>query len=114
MERNVKVLENILGKIKSLPVEDLKRMSKDLNEYVVNFSLSKEYNISKVNIVKFLFYDKVKGTTEIIYRVLLVGLFNEEVRTIKDFNENEYDNLLIFLSNNKFVVNKFIDDTMVD
>lgn len=114
MERNVKVLENILGKIKSLPVEDLERMTKDLNEYVVNFSLSKEYNISKVNIVKFLFYDKVKDTTEIIYRVLLVGLFNEEVRTIKDFNENEYDNLLIFLSDNKFVINKFIDDTMVD
>ena len=113
MERNVKVLENILGKIKNLPVEDLERMTKDLNEYVVNFSLCKEYNISKVNIVKFLFYDKTKGITEIIYRVLLVGLFNEEVRTIKDFNENEYDNLLMFLSDNKFVINRFIDDTMV-
>lgn len=114
MEKNVKVLESIIGKIKNLPDKDIDRVSKDLNNYIINFSLCREYSISKVNIEKFLNYDKVKDITEIIYRVSLVGLFNEEVGVLYNFKESEYDSLLVFLSNNHFIINKFKDDTMVD
>ena len=91
------------------------KISNDLNNYVVNFSLNRDYKISKVNIIKSLFYSKSEGITEVIYKVYKVGLFNEKLYFLKEFKESEeYDNLLIYLSKNDFIINEFIDDTKID
>lgn len=115
MCRNTEILENIIKDIKSLPTNEMTKISNDLNNYVVNFSLNRDYKISKVNIIKSLFYSKSEGITEVIYKVYRVGLFNEKLYFLKEFKESEeYDNLLIYLSKNDFIINEFIDDTTID
>lgn len=112
---NIEILENIIKDIKNLPTNEMTKISNDLNNYVVNFSLNRDYKISKVNIIKSLFYIKSEGITEVIYKVYKVGLFNEKLYFLKEFKENEeYDNLLIYLSKNDFIINEFIDDTTID
>lgn len=115
MDKNIEILENIIKNIKNLPTNEMTKISNDLNNYVVNFSLNRDYKISKVNIIKSLFYSKSEGITEVIYKVYKVGLFNEELYFLKEFKESEeYDNLLIYLSKNDFIINEFIDDTTID
>lgn len=115
MSRNIEILENIIKDVENLPANERIKISNDLNNYVVNFFLDRDYKISKVNIIKTLFYNKSESITEVIYKVYKVGLFNEELYFLKEFKESEeYDNLLIYLSENNFIINEFIDDTMVD
>lgn len=112
---NIEILENIIKDVENLPANERIKISNDLNNYVVNFFLDRDYKISKVNIIKTLFYNKSESITEVIYKVYKVGLFNEELYFLKEFKESEeYDNLLIYLSENNFIINEFIDDTMVD
>ena len=115
MSRNIEILENIIKGIENLPKDKMTEISNDLNNYVVNFFLDRDYKISKVNIIKYLFYNELKGITEIIYKVYKVGLFNEELCFLKEFKESEeYDKLLVYLSKNNFIINEFIDDTTID
>lgn len=112
---NIEILENIIKDIKNLPTNEMIEISNDLNNYVINFSLNRDYKISKVNIIKSLFYNKSEGITEVIYKIYKIGLFNKELYFLKEFKESEeYDNLLIYLSKNDFIINEFIDDTTID
>ena len=113
MRKDLKFLDNTIERIKNLPAEEINKMSKDLNNYVINFSLSRDYNISKVNIKKYLWMYS-EDIVKIKYSVLGVDLFGEEIEILNDFDENDYDGLLIYLSENNFIINRFIDDTTVD
>jgi|GEM_PF-4844358 len=40
---NIEILENIIKDIKNLPTNEMTKISNDLNNYVVNFSISLLY-----------------------------------------------------------------------
>lgn len=96
----------LLERVKNLPVEERNK----LNNYISNYYLSVNFNISKVNIIKFT-YCEYGYAVKNFYKIMGLNLLDEEIKELNRFDVKEFENLLIYLLENNFIINKFIDET---
>ena len=61
-----------------------------------------------VDIIKYLYSENGELNITIYYRII-----NNRLNTVVYFPESNYDELLKYLSKNKYTIDKFIDNTII-